>query len=83
MSVSLLGVTYGFEKISESKKCLYKIDVFMAETVFICAIKPGFEIRPLLGMNQQTLLAEIEFFHILLSFFQKNLYDDITVTIEI
>ena len=44
---------------------------------------PGFEIRPLLGMNQQTLLPEIEFFHILLSFFQKNWHDDVTVTIKI
>ena len=32
----------------------------------------GFEIRPLLGMNQQTLLPEIEFFQIWLSFFEKN-----------
>ena len=45
--------------------------------------KSGFEIRPLLGMNQQTLLPEIEFFQIWLSFFEKNWHDDVTVTIKI
>ena len=43
-------------------------------SVQVCSSEPGtpktgFEIRPLLGINQQTLLPEIEFFHILLRFF--------------
>ena len=45
--------------------------------------RAGFEIRPLLGMNQQTLLPEIEFFSHFAEFFQKNLHDDVTVTIKI
>ena len=54
--------------ISENKKKSLGEGI---EMIHYVSTKSGFEIRPLLGMNQQTLLPEIEFFHILLSFFRK------------